>query len=58
MAKDKWIQDIHMKKGALTESAKKAGVSNSKFIQEHLHSKGKSGKRARFAKLLESFHKK
>lgn len=56
--KKKWIAGAIKSPGALTKSAKAEGVSNSKFIEEHQHSKGKAGKRARFAKILESFHKK
>ena len=38
--------------GAMTASAKKEGVSNSAFEQEHKHDSGKSGQRARFALVL------
>lgn len=45
----KWMQDLHVKKGAMTAAAKREGVSNSKYEQEHKHDSGKAGKRARLA---------
>lgn len=54
---DKWIQNIHLKKGALTKAAKRAGVSNSKYEQEHKHDSGKAGQRARFALILKHLKK-
>lgn len=50
--KKKWIQNAIKKPGAMTAAAKHEGVSNSKYIQEHEHDSGTSGKRARFAKIL------
>lgn len=44
--------------GALTKSAHAAGESPMEFAQEHKHSSGKTGARARFALLLKSFHRK
>lgn len=56
--KKKWIQDIHLKKGAMTEAAKHEHVSNSKYEQEHKHDSGKSGQRARFAIIMSHLRKK
>ena len=44
--------------GALTAQAKKAGESPMAFAKSHVHSPGKTGKRARLAELLMSFHHK
>ena len=44
--------------GAMTQAAKREGVSNSKYIQEHEHSKGKAGQRARFAKIMSHLRNK
>jgi hypothetical protein len=52
----KWIQKIHMKKGAMSAAAKREGVSNSEYEQEHKHDSGKAGKRARFALILKHLH--
>lgn len=54
----KWISGAIKHPGALTKSAKREGVSNSKFIQEHLHDSGKAGQRARLAKTLKSMREK
>jgi hypothetical protein len=59
MAK-KWIQGMHMKKGALH---KELGVPESKKIPERkltaaAKKKGLEGKRARLAETLKGFHKK
>jgi len=56
---EKWIQGAIKHKGALR---KELGVPKSKKIpQKELnkaeHAKGKEGRRARLAALLESFHK-
>ncbi len=42
--------------GAMTKSAKREGVSNSKYEQEHKHDSGKAGQRARFALVLKGLH--
>ncbi len=42
--------------GAMTASAKREGVSNSKYEQEHKHDSGKAGKRARLALVLKGLH--
>lgn len=44
--------------GALTAQAKKAGESPMAFAKSHEHAPGKTGKRARLAELLMSFHHK
>lgn len=54
----KWIQKMHMKKGALTASAKKVGESPMKFASEHKHDSGTTGKRARLALVLRGLKKK
>jgi hypothetical protein len=60
MAKEKWIQGMHMKKGALH---KELGVPEGKKIPEKKlkaaeKKGGKEGKRAHLAETLKSFHKK
>ena len=57
MAK-KWIKAAIKKPGAMTAAAKREGVSNSKYEQEHKHDSGKLGARARLALTLASFHHK
>ena len=57
---DKWMADIHMKKGALH---KELGVPMGKKIPSSKLAKaaskgGKLGKRARLAETLKGFHKK
>lgn len=59
MAKEKWIQDMNMKKGALHE---KLGVPEGKKIPEKKLKKaekagGKEGKRARLAVTLKGLKK-
>ena len=59
MAKKKWIQAMHMKKGALHEEL---GVKEGKKIpasklKKAEHAKGKLGKRARLAQTLRGLHK-
>lgn len=58
MSKKKWIKGAIKHSGAMTEAAKREGVSNSEYIQEHKHDSGKSGQRARLADTLKGFHKK
>lgn len=58
MSDKKWIQGAVKHPGALTKSAKREGVSNSKFEQEHKHDSGKSGQRARFALIMSHLRKK
>jgi len=55
MAK-KWIQKAIKHPGAMTAAAKKEGVSNSKYEQEHKGDGGTSGRRARLAITLKKMH--
>lgn len=48
-APKKFIQSMHLKKGAMTDVAKREGVSNAVYEQEHKNDSGKAGKRARLA---------
>ncbi len=57
MARRKWIQAMHMKKGAMTAQAKKAGMSPMAFAHEHEHDKGTTGRRARLALTLRGLAK-
>ena len=40
---------FHIKEGAMTAAAKREGVSNSAYEQEHKDDSGTAGKRARLA---------
>lgn len=42
--------------GAMTAAAKREGVSNSEYEQEHKHDSGKAGQRARLALVLKGLH--
>ena len=55
MAKN-FIQGALKHPGAMTASAKKEGVSNSEYEQEHKHDSGKAGQRARFALVLKGLN--
>ena len=44
--------------GAMTAAAKREGVSNSKYEQEHKNDSGTAGKRARLAITLKHMKKK
>ncbi len=57
MAKRKWIQKMHMKKGALTKQAKAAGESPMEFAAEHKGDKGTTGRRSRVALTLRGLAK-
>lgn len=57
-ATKKWIAGSIKHPGAMTAAAKREGISNSKYEQEHKNDKGKSGKRARLAITLAKMHKK
>lgn len=52
MAKKHWIAGAIKHPGAMTAAAKREGVSNSKYEQEHKGDSGTSGKRARLALTL------
>lgn len=58
MGKKKWIKSAIKHPGAMTEAAKREGVSNTDYIKEHEHDSGKAGKRARLAETLEGMHHK
>ena len=45
----KWIQAAHLKKGAFTAKAKKAGKSVAAYAKEKAGTGGKLGKQARLA---------
>ena len=51
----KWIQGIHMQKGALTAKAKKAGKSIDEFCSGKVS--GKTVRQCSLKKTLASFHK-
>lgn len=57
MAK-KWIKGAIKHPGAMSEAAKREGVSNSEYEQEHKHDSGKAGARARLALTLKGMHHK
>lgn len=52
-----FIQDAIKKPGAMTNAAKREGVSNAAYEQEHKGDSGKAGQRARFALTLKGLHK-
>lgn len=56
MAK-KWIAGAIKHPGAMSAAAKREGVSNAKYEQEHKDDSGTSGKRARLALTLKKFKK-
>jgi hypothetical protein len=55
MAK-KWIAGAIKHPGAMTAAAKREGVSNAAYEQEHKGDKGAAGKRARLAITLKKMH--
>ena len=55
--KVKWIQRMHLKKGAETAAAHKAGMSTHSYMEKHKHDSGKAGKRARLGLTLSGMHK-
>lgn len=57
MAK-KWIKSAVKKPGAMSAAAKREGVSNNEYEQEHKHDSGKAGARARLALTLKGMHHK
>jgi hypothetical protein len=46
---------FHIKEGAMTASAKREGVSNSAYEQEHKGDPGTAGKRARLALTMKNW---
>lgn len=57
MAKN-WIKGAIKHPGAMTAAAKREGVSNAKYEQEHKNDSGTAGKRARLAITLGKMRKK
>jgi len=53
MAKKKWIQKAHLKKGAFTKQAEAAGKSVHEMAEEKKDAPGTTGKRARLALTFE-----
>ena len=51
-----WIAGAIKHPGAMTKAAKREGVSNSTYEQEHKGDSGKAGARARLALTLKGFH--
>ena len=54
----KWIAKAIKHPGAMTAAAKREGVSNSKYEQEHKNDSGTAGKRSRLAITLKHMKKK
>lgn len=52
-----WIKSAVKHPGAMTVAAKKEGVSNSAYEQEHKSDSGTSGRRARLALVLKGLRK-
>lgn len=57
MGSKNWIENMHMKKGAERNSAKKAGVSTGEYAEKNDKKPGKAGRRARLAETLMSINK-
>lgn len=47
---------MHIKEGAMTAAAKREGVSNSEYEEEHKGDSGIAGKRARLAETMKGWH--
>lgn len=47
---------MHIKEGAMTAAAKREGVSNREYEQEHKDDGGLAGKRARLAITMKGWH--
>ena len=59
MARDpKWIEHAHLKKGAESKAAHKAGMSTGAYAKKHEHDSGKAGHRARLAMVLRKLREK
>jgi hypothetical protein len=52
-----WIEHAHLKKGAFSKKAHKAGESTSAFASEKKHASGKTGAQARAAIVLGGLRK-
>lgn len=57
MAKKHWIAGAIKHPGALTASAKRAGMSPMAFAEKHKGDSGTTGKRSRLALTLRKMHK-
>lgn len=56
---DHFIQGMHLKKGAFTAQAKRAGKTVHAYAEEKKHASGKTGRRARLALTFEKMaHKR
>lgn len=55
---EKFIQAMHMKKGAFKKQAKAAGKGTMEYAQEEKNAPGKTGKRARLALTLRKLAKR
>jgi len=55
---EKWIQKAHLKKGAFTAQADKAGKSVHVYAEEKKSAPGVTGKRARLTLTFENMHAK
>lgn len=58
MAKKHWIAGAIKKPGIEKLAAKKAGVSTHTYMEEHKHSSGKAGSRARLGLRLSAMSRK
>lgn len=58
MGKKHWIAGAIKHPGAEKRAAAKAGESTHQYMEEHTHSPGKAGSRARLGLRLEAMHKK
>jgi len=54
----KWISKAIKHPGSFSKAAKEHGESTRQYAEEHKHSKGTVGKRARLALTLMGMHKK
>ena len=53
-----WMEHAHIKHGAFSAKAKKAGMSTSSFAKKESGAQGKLGKEARLAETFAKFRKK
>ena len=51
-----FIQKMHLKKGAFTASAQRAGMSVHAYAEKEKHASGTLGRRARLALVFEGMH--
>ena len=55
--KKRWIKGAIKRPGALTRKAKAAGMSTMAYARKMRHAAGRTGRQARLAITLRSFHK-